>query len=215
VLSGQNLALIGSGAPDGWEVFQFASAQLVAPLTYDLSLRLRGQAGSDGDMAPIWPAGSQFVLISGALSQINLPSSARGLLRNYRIGRASAGYDAPETLHSVQAFAGIGLRPYSVAHLRARGQGGDLAITWMRRTRIDGDSWQGLEVPLGEQNEAYVLRISIGASLLREVVVFAPSYTYTSAMQAADGAVCAVDISVAQQSDAFGTGPYRSISHVI
>jgi hypothetical protein len=212
VLAGQNLALIGTGAADGWELFQFANADLVAPNTYDLSLRLRGQAGSDGLMAPIWPVGAPFVLVNSALRQIPLPASARGLLRNYRIGRLSAGYDAPEVVQQQAAFAGAGLRPYPIAHLRAKMQGGDLAVTWLRRTRIDGDSWNSIDVPLGETSEAYVLRIANGAGVLRETVLFAPSFAYTAAMRSADGAAGALTISVAQRSDAYGLGPMRSIA---
>lgn len=212
VLAGQNLALIGTGAADGWELFQFANADLVAPNTYDLSLRLRGQAGSDGLMAPIWPVGAPFVLVNSALRQIPLPASARGLLRNYRIGRLSAGYDAPEVVQQQAAFAGAGLRPYPIAHLRAKMQGSDLAVTWLRRTRIDGDSWNSIDVPLGETSEAYVLRIANGAGVLRETVLFAPSFAYTAAMRSADGAAGALTISVAQRSDAYGLGPMRSIA---
>jgi hypothetical protein len=56
VLNGANLAAIGVGGL--WEVFQFGEADLVAPDTYALRSRLRGQAGTDGVMPAIWPAGS-------------------------------------------------------------------------------------------------------------------------------------------------------------
>ena len=57
-----------------------------------------------------------------------------------------------------QAFMpeGIGLRPFSVAHVeqpwrRARTPG-DLTIRWTRRSRaLAADSWGGLEVPLAEE----------------------------------------------------------------
>ncbi|WP_457645888.1 baseplate multidomain protein megatron, partial [Profundibacter sp.] len=86
VLNGANLAAIGDGSDANWEVFQFAEAVLVAEDTYDLSLRLRGQAGSDGIMPAEWPAGSQFVLLNGVPEQIDLALSERGLSRHYRIG---------------------------------------------------------------------------------------------------------------------------------
>ena len=47
VLGGANLAAIGDGSADRWEVFQFARAELIAPQTYLLRDRLRGQAGSE------------------------------------------------------------------------------------------------------------------------------------------------------------------------
>ncbi|TMV77205.1 hypothetical protein FGG78_27495, partial [Thioclava sp. BHET1] len=93
-------------------------------------------------------------------------------------------------MHLVAAFAGIGLRPYAPCHLRAeRRASGDFALSWIRRTRIDGDSWQGLDVPLGEAQEAYLLRVRVGGEIRREVTLAAPGWTYDAAMQQADGAL--------------------------
>ncbi len=125
---------------------------------------------------------------------------------------ANRGYDAPETVHLVEAFDGIGLRPYPVAHLRATPAGADLAITWTRRTRIDGDSWASVEVPLGEEAESYTLRILQGTTLLREETTASPNWTYTAAQQATDAATGTITIHVAQLSQRFGAGPFRSIS---
>jgi hypothetical protein len=193
-------------------VFQFATATLVAPKTYDLSLRLRGQAGTDGVMPPEWPIGSTVVLLNSALTQIDLPASARGLVRHYRLGPQNRGYDAPETVHLVESFDGIGLRPYPVAHLRASHSGADLVIGWTRRTRIDGDTWASVEVPLGEDIESYALRIVQGATTLRQETLSAPAWTYTSALQSADAASGTIEVQVAQLSQRFGAGPFRSIS---
>lgn len=212
VLAGANVAAIGDGSPSGWEVFQFATASLVAPKTYDLTLRLRGQAGSDGIMPAEWPVGSTVVLLNTALTQLDLAASTRGLVRHYRIGPANRGYDAPETVHLVEAFDGIGLRPYPVGHLRATRLGADLAIGWTRRTRIDGDSWASVEVPLGEESESYTLRIVQGTSVLREETTATPNWTYTAAQQSADAASGPITIQVAQLSQRFGAGPFRSIS---
>lgn len=206
VLAGANLAAIGSGAE--WEVFQFTDAVLVAPDTYDIRGRLRGQAGSL--MPNLWPLGSEFVLINAALQQVNLPLSARGLTRHYRIGRAAAGYHAASVVHEMRRDQGIGLRPYSVAHLRAAPLGNDTAVTWIRRTRTDGDTWDGVEVPLSETSEFYTVRVMSGASVLREAVSSVPSFTYTAAMRAADGA--GISVAVAQRSDGFGNGPFRMIA---
>ena len=43
LLSGANLAAIGDGSSDNWEIFQFQSADLMASGRYELSGRLRGQ----------------------------------------------------------------------------------------------------------------------------------------------------------------------------
>jgi len=183
----------------------------VEPGVYDLSLRLRGQVGSNGIMPASWPDGSIVVLLDGSLPQIELAQSARGLARHYRIGAAARRVDDPDVVHKVASFDGLGLRPYSPAHLRAKPlSNGDLNITWVRRTRIDGDSWASFEVPLGEVQERYVVQIRSGGALLREVATFGPTWTYSSAWQAADGA--GVSVSVAQVSDRFGAGVFTSLA---
>ena len=58
--------------------------------------------------------------MNGAPKQIELAASERDLARHYRIGPSQRGYDDPSYLHRVEAFAGIGLRPLSPAHLRGR-----------------------------------------------------------------------------------------------
>lgn len=210
VLNGANLAAIGDGSSDNWEVFQFATATLVAPGVYDLTLRLRGQAGTDAVMPDVWPGGSYVVLLNAAVPQIALAASLRGIAQNYRVGPAARGYDDPSFVHLVQAFAGIGLRPYSPCHLVAAGAG-DLDLTWVRRTRIEGDSWAGLEVPLGETSEGYLVRVLTGAGIVREQTVGVSAWTYTAAARAADRVSGDYRIAVAQLSDRFGAGPFTEI----
>ncbi|MCU0910030.1 MAG: glycoside hydrolase/phage tail family protein [Rhodobacteraceae bacterium] len=212
LLAGANLAAIGDGSAANWELFQFRDAELVAPGVYELSVRLRGQLGTDGLMPEEWPAGSSFVLVNGALEQIDLPVSARGLVRSYRIGPGQRTNDDPSFVEVVEAFDGAGLRPYAPAHLRAaRLPNGDLAVTWIRRTRIDGDSWASVEVPLGEEGELYAVRVVQTATILREASVTTPAYIYTAAAQAADAAAPGFAIEIAQVSQTFGPGPYTRI----
>ncbi len=212
MLNGANAAAIGSSGGD-WEVFQFAQATLVAPETYELSMRLRGQAGTDGIMPESWPAGSQFVLLNGAAQQIGLAVSDRGLARRYRVGPAQLGYDHPAYVDEEHGFSGVGLRPYRPVHLRARpdGAGGTL-LTWMRRTRQDGDSWLSHDVPLGEERELYILRVLRSGTVLREVETGAPAWTYSAAMRAADGGAGPLEFAVAQISAQYGAGPFERIT---
>ncbi len=213
LLAGANLAAVGDGSPGNWELFQFRDAVLVEPGVWELSHRLRGQQGTDATMPASWPPGSQVVLVDGAVGQIDLPLSARGLARHYRVGPALRGYEDPSYEHVVAAFDGIGLRPYAPAHLRARRlAGGDLALSWIRRTRVDGDSWAGEEVPLGETREAYRIRVVQGTAVLRESTVILPEWTYGAAQQAADGVVAGFTVEVAQVSETFGPGPFTRIT---
>jgi hypothetical protein len=211
VLNGANAIAIGDGSGANWQVFQFRDALLVAPDTYELSGRLRGQLGTDGVMPAFWPAGSTVVLLDLALTQVELAASARGLARYYRVGAASRGYDDLNAVLRVEAFDGIGLRPYPVAHLRYTAMDGDIICNWSRRTRIDGDSWQSTEVPLAEEVEAYLVRIVQGTTLIAEYSVNQPSFAYTAVMQAGDLVSGPFRISVAQVSTSFGAGPFRHI----
>lgn len=214
VLNGANLAAIGDGNPTNWELFQFRDAVLVAPDTYDLTLRLRGQQGTDALSPSSWPAGSVVVFMNGAPKQISLQQAERDLARHYRIGPAKRPYDDPSYTHVTEAFSGIGLRPLSVCHLRARRVAvGDYQIDWVRRTRIDGDSWSGVEVPLGELREIYLLRVLQGSILKREVTVGTPGWTYSQSQKIADGlSGQSFAIEVAQLSDAFGAGPFTRMT---
>ena len=213
VLNGANVIAIGDGSAARWEIVQFIEAVLVAPSTYDLSLRLRGQQGTDGIMPAEWPIGSTVVLLDQAPQQINLGVASRGLARYYRIGPAGRGYEDPAVVVKVDAFDGIGLRPYPVAHLSAGAAvSGDVSVAWTRRTRIDGDNWQSVEVPLGEYSEIYQLRIVQADVIVREEAVATSSYLYSAGAQSSDGIVGAFRIDVAQVSDRFGPGPFRSIA---
>jgi hypothetical protein len=211
VLNGANLAAIGSGDDDLWEVIQFADATLVGDRLWDIGMRLRGQQGTDGVMPEVWPEGSLFVLLDGAPGQIELAPAARGLARYYRIGSARRSVDDPSYVENVKLFHGVGLRPYAPVHLRGQDVAGDLALSWVRRTRMDGDSWEGIEVPLGETSEGYLLRVVSAGGVAREEILTAPSFIYTAAMRANDGTAAPFTIEVAQLSDRFGPGPFARI----
>lgn len=216
LLSGANMAAIGDGSSDNWEVFQFAKAELIAPQTYLLSHRLRGQAGSDGLMPEGWPTGSQFVLLNTVPEQIDLSRNMRGVSQNFRIGPALRPVDDASYRQLERAFNGNGLRPYAPAHLEAEVEaGGDVSLTWLRRTRIDGDSWETLEVPLGEENESYQLRIRFAGHIVRERTVSTPQFDYSSAMQQADGVTGQFTAEVAQVSATYGSGLFKQIEVVL
>ncbi|MGD9917899.1 MAG: glycoside hydrolase/phage tail family protein [Paenirhodobacter sp.] len=206
VLGGANLMAIGDGSSDNWELFQFAQATPVETGLWDLSLRLRGQLGTDALMPAVWPEGSTVVLIDEAPEQILMPASARGLARHYRIGSALRSYDDPSYVHLTEAFSGVGLRPLSPCHLKLTTVPGAWGLSWMRRTRIDGDSWEGYDVPLGETEERYVVRVLEGTAVRREDYVTTPEWIYTAGQKSADGIAGDFAIWVAQVSDVFGPG---------
>jgi hypothetical protein len=205
VLNGANLFAL-EFAPGQWEIVQFRDAVLTASGEYRLSTMLRGLRGtwalSNGWIA----AGARFVLLDDAVAPLAVDIEVRGIDRHYRVGPARYALAHPSYSHSVQAFEGVGLRPFAPVHVKARREASDIAFEWVRTARFGGDSWAGVEVPMTEETEAYRVRILSGGTLLRQAEVAAPGFLYTAAMQAADGAGAALEIRVAQLSMAFGYG---------
>ncbi|QPC87222.1 host specificity protein [Mesorhizobium sp. NBSH29] len=209
LLNGANVAALR--ALNGqWEVLQFESAVEVASDQWRLTGLLRGQLGTIDAMAAGAATNADFVLLDGAVRAAGLTPSECGLTINWRVG--PSGYDFSDTNFAQQAVVG-GRRaslPLPPAHLNASQQAnGDLAIAWKRRGRIDADSWDGLDIPLGEEAESYRIQLTTTAGAKRRTVtVTTPSWTYTAASIAADfGALPAIfDITVTQLSAATGWG---------
>ncbi|QFT93355.1 Terminase-like family protein [Roseovarius sp. THAF9] len=211
LLNGGNLCAIGDGTPDGWELIQFRDAALVDTDSYLLSHRLRGQVGTE--RTEPWPEGSYLVRLNGTAKQIDLAEAKRGLARYYRIGPAGRPVDDPSFSAARLAFDGLGLRPLSPVHLRlAAVAGGDLSLSWIRRTRIDGDRWDTADVPLGEDREEYLVRVVQQDAVIRQLSTTAPVWTYSATDQAADALSGFYEIQVAQVSTRFGPGRFARIA---
>ena len=156
MLNGANAAALRFGVAGDWEVVQFRPPSWSRRANIAWAACCAARRAPTASMPEVWPAGTDFVLLDGAVRQLDLPASARGLERHYRVGPAVRAYDDPSYVHRVEAFAGVGLRPYRPAHFGAGvARMAAIELAWTRRTRIDGDSWLGTEVPLGEEREAY------------------------------------------------------------
>ena len=153
MFGGGNAAAIQTG-PGDWETIQFETATLVAPQTYRLGRLLRGQAGTEGSLTAMLPAGARFVLLDRALTTIDLTQDQIGLPFNWRYGPANRDLGDADYRAETHAFTGRGLKPLSPVHIRGRRSGGDLVITWIRRTRLGGDGWLATEVPLAKTPNA-------------------------------------------------------------
>ena len=185
LLGGANVAAILNDA-GAWEVLQFQSATLTAPATYALSGLLRGQCGTEHAMRAPLAAGARFVLLDTALTQVDITEDEIGLAYAWKCGPASRDLASPHYLDVDHTFTGEGLKPLSPVHVRGARASDDLAITWVRRTRTGGDSWDATEVPLGEDEERYEIDILDGPDVIRTLTATSPSATYTATDQTAD-----------------------------
>jgi hypothetical protein len=210
MLSGANVAAVQY--PTGaWEVVQFETATLIAAHTYELCNLLRGQAGTESVMAAL-SAGAPVVILGTGLTRLELSAGEVGLPMTWRIGPASRDLGSQDFIEASHTFLGVGARPLSPVHVRGKRSGGDLNLSWIRRTRSGGDSWTAAEVPLAEDTEAYEADIMAGATVKRTLVSGTPGTVYTAAQQIADfGALQAsITVRVHQISAVWGRGTARA-----
>jgi hypothetical protein len=128
-------------------------------------------------------------VLDGGVKPLPIGSADYGAPWNWRVGASSKPASDPANLAVTFAPSARGLRPWRPCHARRVNlPGGDIALSWTRRTRaFAGDNWALTEVPLGEAAEGYAIDILNGAVVVRTASGLAtPAFTYTAAMQAAD-----------------------------
>lgn len=183
LLNGANRVAIRAESGE-WEIAAFETAEEVAANRWRLTGLLRGLAGTGDAMASGHTEGREFVVLDDAVVPLGLEQSEFGLTLNWIAERhGSAGGRAGPI-----AFAG-GLRaatPLAPVHLRAARVSGGTRLSWIRRGRIAADSWSGTDIPLDEPEEAYLVEILDGGSVVRSATVNAPEYLYASALELAD-----------------------------
>jgi len=203
-LAGSNRMAVQTDA-GVWELLGFAEAELVAPGRYRLSRLLRGLEGTGPAMGPAG-AGRQVLLPDARCVTLPVEPHWLGETRDFRIYAGSG--DLTGTSLAATADPGPAL-PLPPVHLRARrGENGDVAISFVRCSRADGDGWGVAEAPLDFTPEQYRLSVFEGAAEKRSVLLSAPAWTYGAGEQAADFGVLpdAFGVTVAQISPVLGAG---------
>lgn len=160
LLAGENAAVVK--ADDGrLEVLQFQNAEEVATGVFRLRDFLRGQAGTEDAAGLPFPSGSRFVLLNEGVRSFDLDAGETGRSLQMKIAPAGRPLDDPAVVETSAVMGIRAVTPYSPVHLKGRfSADGDLRLSWIRRTRIGGDSWEAEDVPLGEDRELYRLTIA-------------------------------------------------------
>lgn len=163
MLNGANLAALATAA-GGHEVLQFQNAEEVSAGLWKLTGLLRGQGGTGDLMAAGAVAGARLVLLDGAPRPAGLREGEAGLALNWKCGPANL---EPGPLFTTVLAAG-GMRamtPLAPVHLRAALMAdGTVNLRWIRCSRTGADSWDSADIPLGEEREAYRIRLLDAAS---------------------------------------------------
>jgi hypothetical protein len=182
LLSGLYAILVGD------EILFYRDATLELDGTVTLRGLLRGRRGSEYAMSGHVVGERLIFLDPNTLSRITHDSSYLGVQRYYK----AVTDDASVASTPVKLFTneGVNLMPIAPVHLGGgRDASGNIILNWVRRTRISGEWRSGVDVPLGEATEAYIVEIYDGSSygeVLRTVEVTTQTLTYTAAQQTSD-----------------------------
>jgi len=165
----------------GDEVIYAKTAALVSAGVYTLSGLLRGRRGTE------WATGSHETgervvrLQLGGLRRIVSTNAELGTEYSFKaptFGRSLA--SATEELFTNTA---VGLKPFAPVDLRVTGGPSSWVVTWLRRTRLSCrfTGALGINVPLGEAAESYVVEVYDGSdALVSTATVTAPTATVTA-----------------------------------
>jgi hypothetical protein len=158
-------------------------------------------------MAGPLPAGAPFVVLGAHMVPIAAGLDALARPMQLRIVASTRNHDDPTAVALTVTPGDTALKPLAPVHVAAARAGDGIHISWIRRTRIDGDGW-GVEVPLGEEIEAYVVEILSGGSLVRSIACTSPQALYATADELANfGTVqTSLHVRIAQISATVGRG---------
>ena len=205
LLNGANTALV-QGAAGCWEVLQFLSAVETTPDIWELWGLLRGQLGTEDAAGAA--AGAAFVLLDSSVADAGLTPDETGVELHWRVGAAGKDFTSQYFAEKIAAGGLRALMPLSPTHLsKTEQEGGDAVFSWIRRSRVNADTWLGSDVSLGEASESFRIRLlNVSGGTVRESISPVPQWTWTPAMQIADTPLAPVAIEIAQISEAIGAG---------
>lgn len=217
VLSGVN-ALAAQSQSGGWEILQFANAELIAENTWRLSKLLRGQAGTEVEAESGTAFGSDIILLNAAVVPLVLNGGDIGAELNWQIGPFGSELGGAEFTSATYTPGYRGFQPFRPVHLNvATANAGALTIDWIRRDRLNSDDWGAVEFPMSEDSENYLVSFSNMSGQRIEFPVSEPQAVVTAAQLAASfgSQEQTVSVSVAQISATHGAGPAAEIQTII
>ncbi len=207
MLGGRNLAAVLDVAGNV-EIIGFVDAILTGARQWKLSRLLRGLGGEEHLAARTLPPGSTFLLLDQAVVPLTADLALMGAPQRYRIGPASGDFADPACVELIAQASPKSLMPYAPAKVRAMRVSGGIRFEIVRCGRLQSDAWETLEIPLGEEREAYEIDILSGASIVRTIASSSASALYAAAEEVTDfgGAQTELALRVYQMSALVGRG---------
>jgi hypothetical protein len=200
-------AMAIEGADGSWEIFAYANAELIGTNTYRLSRLIRGLGGEESLGARTVAPGATVVVLDNALFPVAQGLSNIGQTLQFRVGPANRDHADATVTEIATNVTSKALMPYAPVQASARRNASGVLIDFTRRSRIDSDAWEPVDVPLGEEREAYDIVIATpGGS--RVLSVASPSAFYAASDEIADfgSPQTALGLQIYQTSATVGRG---------
>lgn len=191
VLNGGNAIAVEAVIDDVsyWEIVQYRDVTAEDDGTYTLTGLLRGRRGTEYAMDSHAVGDRVALLSTSTIRSIDIDSAVIGIERPYRA--ASVGdtiASTPETDATLRAERLYPLAPVLLGG--GRNAALDVTLTWVRRTRVGGEWRDSVDASLGEDSEAYIVRIytdSTRTTVARTISgLSSQTTTYTAAQQVTD-----------------------------
>lgn len=187
VLNGSNW--FAYGASGRWEIIGVKSPTLQSDGSYIFTDMLRGRKGTEWAMTTHQIGDAVVLLDSNSIAFITTNTSSIGSSRMYKGVTVDQSLD--EVAEDTFTYLGVNLECLSPIGLSGyRNSAGDWIITWIRRTRVDGE-WRDLvDAGLGETTEQYIVEFYSASDYVTlkhtSATLTTSTYTYTSASQITD-----------------------------
>lgn len=212
-LSG-NPGIAVQGADGYWEIINYVNAELKAPGQYCLTGLVRGLGGAEHLAARTVAAGAPVVVLDDAVVPLADDVADLNIPVVYRVGPARRNYADSSYVEITSIASGRALMPYTPVHAKARRVAEGIELSFVRRGRIGADAWETVNIPLGEDVEAYEIEIMSNGSPIRVLGTNSPTAMYASNDETQDfGAQqTTLDLNIYQLSQTVGRGFPLSVS---
>ena len=106
------------------------------------------------------PAGALLVKLDEAVAPLTTSLQDLGQTWRYRIGPSGRDHADASVTEFVATVPREALRPFAPVQVAAKREAAGIRLAWTRRTRLNGDGWDAIDVPLAEDAERYEIDIS-------------------------------------------------------
>ncbi len=186
MLNGANMALVESES-GAYELIGYSKAELLQDGSWEVSGLLRAQYGTDDAMLAGASVGGRFILLDDAVTTIGLEAHENGVEQNWHIGPATEGLGTENFVTLQHHHSARAKRMYSPVHLHVSAIGTSLRITWIRRGRLDSDSWINAEIPMDAATERYTVTVrNMQGDVVRTDETALPEFAYLATDRLAD-----------------------------